>query len=67
MPTYELHCSACGNRFERFLTRILRSEDKVCPSCGSHDVREGLGGGYAPPRAAKRHEAGTCAPRGGFG
>ncbi|GAB4275481.1 MAG: hypothetical protein Kow0056_05090 [Coriobacteriia bacterium] len=64
MPTYELTCDDCGERFERFLTRLLREQDKVCPSCGSRDVRTGVGGGFtAPP---KRSEHTACAPSSGF-
>lgn len=46
MPTYDLTCQDCGERFDRFLMRILREGDKVCPRCGSHRVRQGVGGGY---------------------
>lgn len=46
MPTYELKCDACGKASELFLLRTLREEDKVCPECGSTDVRPGIGGGY---------------------
>ncbi len=66
MPTYELTCRACGTRFERFLARMLRDEDKVCPSCGSTDVRQGVGGGYVSKPATGR-SGGGCAPRGGIG
>ena len=45
MPTYDLICESCGTRFERFLPRLLRREDKVCPECGSDEVRTGVGGG----------------------
>lgn len=46
MPTYELTCRACGHAFDRFLARLLRDEDLVCPECGSTDVRKGVGGGF---------------------
>ncbi|MDP2401451.1 MAG: zinc ribbon domain-containing protein [Actinomycetota bacterium] len=46
MPTYELTCHDCGERFELFLMRMLRDADKVCPSCGSVCVQQGVGGGY---------------------
>jgi putative FmdB family regulatory protein len=45
MPTYDLKCNECGERFERFLKRFLSDEDRVCPHCGSRDVRTGVGGG----------------------
>jgi len=45
MPTYELTCEDCGERFDVFVMRLLRDEDKVCPACGSHTVKRGFGGG----------------------
>lgn len=66
MPTYELECTACRTRFERFLTRVLREEDKVCPACGSTDVKQGIGGGYVSRRSPSAPQTG-CVPRGGFG
>jgi putative FmdB family regulatory protein len=65
MPTYELTCSECGTRFERFLARMLRDEDKVCPNCGSSEVKQGIGGGYVA-KAAVRPDS-SCSSRGGFG
>jgi putative FmdB family regulatory protein len=61
VPTYELRCEACGSRFERFLLRLLRDEDRVCPTCGSTKVKVGVGGGFvsAAPKPG-------CEPRGGF-
>lgn len=38
MPTYGLKCTRCGKKFELFLLRLLREEDKVCPSCQSREV-----------------------------
>jgi putative FmdB family regulatory protein len=64
MPTYELHCPECGHRFDRFLVRLLRDDDKVCPECGSTKVKAGVGGGFV----ARVSESGSsCAPKGGFG
>lgn len=62
MPTYELRCAECGNRFERFLMRLLKDTDKVCPECGSTRVEAGLGGGFV----ARPASAAGCVPRGGF-
>ena len=45
MPTYDLECRECGERYEKFLTRFLSRDDKVCPRCGSENVRTGVGGG----------------------
>ncbi|MDO8880087.1 MAG: zinc ribbon domain-containing protein [Coriobacteriia bacterium] len=63
MPTYELHCTECGHRFDRFLTRFIREADKVCPECGSTKVHSGVGGGFV---ALPSRSGGSCAPRGGF-
>lgn len=40
MPTYDLECSKCGHKFELFLTRFIRDDDRVCPECGSTDVSQ---------------------------
>lgn len=64
MPTYELTCRTCGTSFEKFLMRLLRLEDKVCPACGSSEVGVGVGGGYVKPTAESRV---SCGGQGGFG
>ncbi|MBE0475963.1 MAG: zinc ribbon domain-containing protein [Coriobacteriia bacterium] len=64
MPTYELKCDRCGERHERFVPRLLQEDDKVCPACGSTDVRTGVGGGYIS--ALKSGSGSGCAPGGGF-
>jgi putative FmdB family regulatory protein len=66
MPTYELGCRACGHSYERFLTRLLREEDKVCPVCGSRDVSQGVGGGYVAP-VRRGEDVSGCVPSRGFG
>ncbi len=52
MASYDMVCEACGDTFEVFRQGFLRDEDKVCPACGSTDVRQqfssflrSLGGG----------------------
>ena len=45
MPSYDLTCRRCQTRFEKFVPRLLRNEDMVCPSCGSTDIKRGVGGG----------------------
>ena len=70
MPTYELTCQACGYRFEVFLKHLLRDEDRVCPVCGSTDVRTGIGGGVVvkPSAETVSPPARGCSPGcGGFG
>jgi len=66
MPTYELKCRSCGEVSEKFLARLIRSEDKVCPACGSGDVGQGVGGGVPRPvssRAGKgSSSASMCSP-----
>ena len=57
MPTYDLECRDCGMRFEKFLTRLLAAQDKVCPSCGSVDVRTGVGGGFLGARITSSKSA----------
>jgi putative FmdB family regulatory protein len=64
MPTYELHCKECGHRFDRFLMRLIRESDKVCPECGSTQVAQGVGGGYGATSSGS--SASACVPRGGF-
>jgi putative FmdB family regulatory protein len=40
MASYDLVCEACGHTFEVVRQGFLRDEDKVCPACGSSDVRQ---------------------------
>ncbi len=63
MPTYELRCATCGHRFDVFVMRLLRPEDKVCPVCGSHDVATGLGGGIVSVSSG----GSSCGGSSGFG
>ena len=46
VPTYELRCPECGHEYERFVMRLLRVEDRVCPECGASRVDVGVGGGF---------------------
>ncbi|TDB39690.1 MAG: zinc ribbon domain-containing protein [Actinobacteria bacterium] len=64
VPTYELRCADCGNRFERFLLRLIRESDKVCPVCESQNVSAGVGGGILGRTSS---EAASCGSVGGFG
>ncbi len=61
MASYDLVCEKCDHEFEVFHQGFLKDEDRVCPECGSEDVRQkfssflrGLGGSNA-----------GCAPSGG--
>ena len=69
MPTYELKCRECGKASEVFLLRTIRDEDKVCPECGSEDVKQGVGGGFfsmgdsASTSAGASCQTGGCSPQ----
>ena len=54
MASYDLVCDACGHDFEVFRQGFLKDEDRVCPDCGSAEVRQkftsflkNIGGGSA--------------------
>ena len=56
MASYDLVCETCDHRFEVFRQGFLRDDDKVCPECGSDDVRQkfssflrNLGGACSTP------------------
>ena len=40
MASYDLVCDACGHDFEVFRQGFLKDEDRVCPDCGSAEVRQ---------------------------
>jgi putative FmdB family regulatory protein len=40
MASYDLVCDECGHSFEVFRQGFLKDEDRVCPDCGSEDVRQ---------------------------
>lgn len=40
MASYDLVCDECGHDFEVFRQGFLRDEDRVCPDCGSTEVRQ---------------------------
>lgn len=40
MASYDLVCEDCGSEFEVFRQGFLKDEDKVCPDCGSVEVRQ---------------------------
>jgi len=62
MPSYDLTCKACQTRFEKFVPRLLRNEDLVCPSCGSNDIKRGVGGGVLGAGTRTAAPSGSCAP-----
>lgn len=64
MPTYDLKCKDCDERFERFLKRMIRSEDLTCVSCGSNRVSVGPGGGFLAIGRAEGGISGSCGSAG---
>ena len=40
MASYDLVCEECGHDFEVFRQGFLKDEDRVCPDCGSTEVRQ---------------------------
>jgi putative FmdB family regulatory protein len=44
VPRYEYRCGSCGNRFERFFTRISNAASVGCPNCGGVAERLIFGG-----------------------
>jgi putative FmdB family regulatory protein len=40
MASYDLVCEDCGSEFEVFRQGFIKDEDKVCPECGSVEVRQ---------------------------
>ena len=62
MASYDLICEKCDHLFEVYRQGFLKDEDRVCPECGSTDVRQkfssflkNLGGSTG---------GGSCAPSG---
>lgn len=45
MPIYDLQCDTCGHTFEKFVTSLIRDEDKECPRCYSRNVSQKFSGG----------------------
>jgi putative FmdB family regulatory protein len=66
MPTYDLTCRSCDERFERFVQRLLKDEDKVCPACGSCDVATGFGGGVLGAGTSTSTSDAAACGTGGF-
>lgn len=75
MPTYELDCAHCGHGFERFLTRFLREDDRVCPRCAHPGADQRISGFITarPPRGSREPVitgvagSGCCGGRCGHG
>ncbi len=67
MPTYDLTCAVCGHRAEKFVLRIIRDEDCVCPECGAEGMRVGVGGGFLGAGARSAGGTGAAASPAGCG
>jgi len=66
MATYDFICGACGHKFELFVQGFIKDEEKVCPDCGSADVRQKFSSFL---RSLGDRPSGECAPTrfSGFG
>jgi putative FmdB family regulatory protein len=40
MAFYDFVCDDCGHAFEVFSTGFIKPEQRECPECGSHAVRQ---------------------------
>ena len=40
MALYDFVCDACGQAFEVFAIGFIKPEQRECPKCGSHEVRQ---------------------------
>lgn len=61
MPSYDMACTPCGERFEVFRQGFLRDEDRRCPNCESVDVQQRFTGFVtARPRGAGPAATGGC-------
>jgi putative FmdB family regulatory protein len=40
MALYDFVCMDCGSTFEVFVQGFIKDDDKRCPECGSHAVRQ---------------------------
>ena len=40
MPIYEFVCTQCDKTFEDLVLSLSRTDDVVCPSCGSGKVKK---------------------------
>ncbi len=70
MPTYDLTCTQCGCRAERFVPRMIRDDDRVCPDCGAGQMKIGVGGGVlgvGTTSSAAISKSSGCAPASPFG
>lgn len=68
MASYDLVCEDCGTAFEVFRQGFLTDEDRVCPACGSADVRQKFTSFLSGACGSQSSSSGCWAPsRSGFG
>lgn len=60
MATYEFVCQKCAKSFEINVPGFLKEQDKVCPACGSLEVRQRFS-------SFLKHVGGSCSPYRGSG
>ncbi len=64
MASYDLICEDCGNSFEVFRQGFLKDEDRVCPECGSAEVRQKFSS-FLSNLGSASTSSGCAAPSGG--
>ncbi|NLS78143.1 MAG: zinc ribbon domain-containing protein [Chloroflexi bacterium] len=67
MPIYEYQCTACGNKFDKFVRPTAEPQEVACPKCGSLKTEKtfsvfGVSGGT---RGAGSTSSSSCGPTGG--
>jgi putative FmdB family regulatory protein len=69
MAQYDFVCNECGEAFDVFCTGFIKDEQKKCPKCGSHAVRQKFSSFLRNGSASSSSESSGCgAPRSsGFG
>lgn len=59
MPSYEFICRTCGENFTVIIPYSKKKEVR-CPQCGSQDLKEVFGLGYAGGGSAGGGAAPSC-------
>jgi putative FmdB family regulatory protein len=64
MASYDLVCDTCGHDFEVFRQGFLKDEDRVCPECGSVEVRQKFSSFLKNIGGSSSYGGGCAAPSG---
>jgi putative FmdB family regulatory protein len=65
MATYDFVCRSCANEYELYVPGFVKDQDKVCPKCGSTDVRQKFSS-FLRNLGSDQSSSG-CSPRRGSG